>query len=95
MLPGQGTFVEFSLKRGILKKIAVTEKDKTDYSIKERPEDGKIEWDARKDAKSPLTVEFSGEELEYLKKSCENLVEKDYPDDFWITVEKIYDAANI
>ncbi|MDR1090098.1 MAG: RNA-binding protein [Prevotella sp.] len=94
MLPQQGKFIEFNLKRGIIAKIAITGKDKENYSIVEHPKDGKIEWDSKKDAESPLVVEFSKEELDYLKGSCESLVESAYPDDFWLTVEKIYDAAN-
>jgi hypothetical protein len=32
--------------------------------------------------------------LSYLKAACEKLAEAPYPDDFWLTVEKIYNAAN-
>lgn len=42
----------------------------------------------------PLVVEFSKQEIDYLKKSCEALAESAYPDDLWATVEKIYNAAN-
>ncbi|NDV63906.1 RNA-binding protein [Bacteroides sp. 224] len=94
MFPQQGKFTEFNLKRGIIAKIAITKKDKKEYSIIEHPEDGKIEWDSKKDFECPLAVEFSKEEIDYLKKSCESLVETAFPDDFWLTVEKIYDAAN-
>jgi hypothetical protein len=94
MLPQQGKFKEFNLKRGIIAKTAITESDKEKYSIVEHKEDGKIEWDAKKDAEQPLVVDFSKEELEYLKTSCENLVETAFPDDFWLTVEKIYDAES-
>lgn len=28
-----------------------------------------------------------------MKKACESLSQTAYPDDFWLVVEKIYDAA--
>ena len=92
ILPKDGSFKEFNLKRGIVAKVAITEEDKKKYSITEHPEDGKIEWDPKKDSENPLSVNFSQEEIDYLKRSCENLIETAYPDEFWITVEKIYDA---
>ena len=90
MLPPQGKYREFNLKRGIIEKIAITEKDREKYAIKEQQQDGRIEWDPKIDLENPLSVDFSKEELDYLKTSCENLVETAYPDEFWITVEKIY-----
>lgn len=94
MLPVQGKFMEFNLKRSILKKVVLTEDDRKRYSIIECKEEGRVEWDINKDLECPLCADFTKEELDYLKKSCEALVESAYPDDFWITVEKIYDAAN-
>jgi hypothetical protein len=94
ILPKQGKFREFNLKRGIIEKVAIRESDREKYSIQEQEEDGKIVWDSKKDAENPLTADFSKEELDYLKTSCENIVDTAYPDDFWVTVEKIYDAAD-
>ena len=93
ILPKDGSFKEFNLKRGIVEKVAITEEDREKYSITEHKDDGRIEWDPKVDNENPLVVDFSKEEIEYLKRSCENLIETAYPDDFWITVEKIYDAA--
>lgn len=94
MLPEQGKFIEFNLKRSIVKKVMLTEEDRVKFSIIEDKDKGKIEWDSNKDFESPLEVDFSKEELDYLKKSCESLIDSAFPDDFWVTVEKIYDAAN-
>lgn len=94
LLSPQNTFMEYNLKRDIIKKVAITESDKTEYSIVENPEAGKITWDSKKDLEQPLVVEFSEQEITYLKKSCEALAESAYPDDLWVTVEKIYNAAN-
>ena len=49
--------------------------------------------DAPRNRGSPR-LQFTKEELAMLKKSCEQLPETAYPDDFWLTVEKIYGAAN-
>lgn len=94
LLPAQNSFMEYNLKREIVKKVALTEKDKEEYLIVEDAQAGKVTWDFAKDMENPLIVDFSKQELDYLKKSCESLVESAYPDDLWVTVEKIYNAAN-
>lgn len=93
MLPQQNSFMAFNLKREIIKKVALTEADRTTYNIEEDSENNRITWDIKKDREMPLVVEFSKDELNYLKQACESLAETNYPDDFWITVEKIYNAA--
>lgn len=94
LLPQQNTFMEYNLKRGIIGKVSITEGDKKEYAIVEDSEAGKVTWDSKKDAEMPLVVDFSPQEIEYLKKSCESLSASAYPDDLWATVEKIYNAAN-
>jgi hypothetical protein len=93
ILPKDGSFNEFNLKRSVIAKVAITEKDREKYSIIEHKEDSRIEWDPKKDSENPLSVDFTKEEIEYLKRSCERLVDTAYPDEFWITVEKIYDTT--
>ena len=41
----------------------------------------------------PLMVDFSQDELQYLAKACEKVADANFPDEFWLTVEKIYNAA--
>ena len=94
LLPAQNSFMEYNLKREIIKKVALTETDKKEYSIEEDQKAGKITWNSKKDFEQPLIVDFSKQEIDYLKKSCESLAETVYPDDLWVTVEKIYNAAN-
>ena len=94
LLPAQNSFMEYNLKREIIKKVALTEKDKEEYAIVEDAQAGKVTWDSKKDMEQPLVVDFSKQEIDYLKKSCEALAEAAYPDDLWATVEKIYNAAN-
>lgn len=93
LLPAQNSFMEFNLKREIMKKVGLTEQDKADYNIQEDRENGRITWDVEKDLQTPMVVDFTKEELAYLKKGCESLAETQAPDDFWSVVEKIYDAA--
>lgn len=94
ILPAQNDFIGYNLKREIIKKVALTEADKTEYAIVEDQAAGKVTWDSQKDQDVPLVVEFSKQEIDFLKQSCEAIAESAYPDDFWATVEKIYDAAN-
>lgn len=94
LLPQSNNFMGFNLKREIIKKVALTVDDKETYSIEEDKENNRVVWNVEKDREQPLVVDFTKDEIEYLKAACEKLAEAPYPDDFWITVEKIYDAAN-
>lgn len=93
LLPQQNTFMEFAMKRDILKKVGLTKEDQEKFEIKEYPEDQRIVWNVEKDMAQPLTVDFSDAELEYIKRGCEVLSEQTLPDDFWVLVERIYNEA--
>ena len=41
-----------------------------EYAIVEDQQAGKVTWDSKKDMEQPLVVEFSKQEIDYLKKSC-------------------------
>ena len=91
LLPQQtASFIDFNTKREILKKVAINDADKEKYEIVQQ----KIVWNAQKDADEPLVVDFTDSEIALMKKACEELPATAYPDDFWLVVEKIYDAAN-
>ena len=92
IMPMRGSFIEFNLKKSISKKIAITDKDREFYEIVTDKEQGSITWNPEKDTNNPLKVEFTNEEAAYLKKACELLSEQEMPDDFWVTVEKIYNS---
>lgn len=89
-LPKDGTFKDFNIKKEILKKIEISDSEREEIGLKENAKTKRIEWDVEKD--TPLTVEFTAEELEYLKLSCEKISDEQLPDDMWSTVEKLYDA---
>lgn len=93
ILPAENNFMDFNLKREIIKKVSLTEADVEKYNIKEDTENRKTTWDINADRENPLVVEFSKQELDYLKTSCEKLSDKPAPDNLWATVEKIYNAA--
>nr|DAI00572.1 MAG TPA: hypothetical protein [Caudoviricetes sp.] len=91
-LPKEGTFKQFNLKKEILHKIEITENERKEVGLTENQETKRIEWDVTKDI--PLTVEFSTDEMNYLKESCEKISDQQLPDDMWSAVEKIYNAMN-
>lgn len=91
LLPDKGTYKEFNIKKGILQKIALSDAEREQIGLLRVEETGRIEWDTQKE--TPLAVEFSHEELELLKNSCERLSDQTLPDDMWGTVERIFDAC--
>ncbi len=93
ILPSENSFMDFNLKRAIIKKVGLTKEDIEKYNIKEDVENKRTTWDINVDRENPLIVEFSTEELAYLKRACEKLSDTPAPDYLWDTVEKIYDAA--
>mgnify|MGYP000177299028 FL=1 len=87
-LPARGNFKEFNLKKEILRKIAISDDERQEINLRENAEDRRIEWDVEKER--PLLVEFSKEEMDYLKKACERISDEELPDDMWATVETVY-----
>lgn len=90
ILPKDGNFRQFNLKKEILRKIEISDRERDDVGLKENSETKRIEWDVEKDI--ALQVEFSTDELSFLKESCEKISDEQLPDDMWGTVEKIYNA---
>ena len=93
IFPERGNFMDFNLKKSIARKIAISEQDRKDYEIVEKKEEKRIEWNVQKDAETPLVVEFSKEELDYMRRSCEAISEQQMPDEMWAVVERIYNEA--
>lgn len=89
-LPKEGNFKDFNTKKSILNKIEITQDERQAVGLKENEETKRIEWDVEKD--TPLVVDFSAEEMQYLKTSCEKISDQNLPDDMWQTVERIYDT---
>ena len=90
-LPAKGSFKDFNLKKEILRKIAISEEERKEINFRENQEDNRLEWDVEKEA--PLIVDFSKDEMEYLRRACEKISDEELPDDMWATVEKIYDET--
>jgi hypothetical protein len=91
LLPKEGNFKQFNLKKEILRKIEIPADERSRVGLKENQENKRIEWDMEKDA--PLKIDFSSEEMAYLKLSCERISDEALPDDMWASVEKIYNAT--
>lgn len=90
-LPKEGNFKDFNTKKSILKKIEITQDERDAVGLKENEDTKRIEWDVEKD--TPLVVDFSSDEMQYLKTSCEKISDQSLPDDMWQTIEKLYDAV--
>ncbi|MBF0648618.1 RNA-binding protein [Dysgonomonas sp. GY75] len=90
ILPKEGNFSQFNTKKDILRKIEISDKERQDTGLTENKENKRIEWDVEKDI--PLNMEFSPQELEYLKQACERISDEQLPDDMWGTVQKIYNV---
>jgi hypothetical protein len=89
LLPKEGNFRQYNLKKSILAKIEISERERGEVNLRQNPETNRIEWDTDKEI--PLAVSFSSEEMEYLKESCEKLSDEPQPDFMWETISKVYD----
>ena len=89
-LPKEGSFKDFNTKKSILSKIEITQDEREAVGLKENAETKRIEWDVEKD--TPLVVDFSADEMQYLKTSCEKISDRSLPDDMWQTIERVFDA---
>lgn len=92
LLPKEGNFRQFNLKKEILRKIEISEKEREEVNLRENTETKRIEWDVEKD--KPLHIDFSTDEKEYLKMVCEKLSDDTLPDDMWSSVERIFDGVS-
>lgn len=90
-LPAQGNFKDFNLKKEILRKIAIPDGERKEINLHENAGDKRIEWDVEKE--HPLAVDFSKDEIEYLRKACERISDEELPDDMWATVERVFDLC--
>ena len=73
-----------------MRKIAISDDERKEINFRENQEDNRLEWDVDKEA--PLIVDFSKDEMEYLRKACEKISDEELPDDMWATVEAVYNA---
>lgn len=91
ILPKEGNFKDFNNKKEIRHKVEISARERQEIGLHENKDTGRIEWETEKEV--PLVVEFSTDEIAYLKKSCEAISDQSLPDDMWGTVERIYDAG--
>lgn len=91
-LPKEGNFKQFNLKKEILRKIEISETEREEINLHENADTKRIEWDVEKD--KPLHIDFSKDEMEYLKMVCEKISDENLPDDMWGTVSTIYDSIS-
>ena len=77
ILPKEGNFRSYNLKKDILRKIEISEVEREEVGLKENQESKRIEWDVEKDV--PLQKEFSADELDFLKRLARKFQMKNYP----------------
>lgn len=94
LLPECKSFLEFNVKRVLLKKVTLSEEDKAKYEITQDEQTGAIRWNSKTDIENPLIIELTKDELELLKRGIESIDGQPLPDDLWQTAEKIWDAAS-
>lgn len=92
VLPQQNTFMDFAIKSKIKSKVSITEDDVKFYELSEDANTRNLTWNLAKDMEKPIEVSFTADEIEYIKKGCESLMNSSFPDDFWKVVERIYEA---
>jgi hypothetical protein len=90
LLPKEGNFRQYNLKKSILRKVEINEQERIEVNLRQNPETNRIEWDTEKD--KPLTILFTHEEMQFLKESCEKLVDEPLQDYMWATIEKVYNG---
>lgn len=90
LLPKEGTFKQFNLKKSILAKVEISDRERKEINLRENVETKRIEWDVDKDI--PMEPLFTHEEMEYLKESCEKLSGESLPDEIWATIEAVYNC---
>lgn len=93
LLPKEGNFKQFNLKKEIIRKIEVSDSERETINLRENAETKRIEWNVEKEV--ALNVDFSGDETAYLKEVCEKISDESLPDDMWSTVEKIFDGLTV
>ena len=69
----------------------MTQEDQEKFEIRQDEKTKNILWNAQKDAENPLDVDFTQDELKFLQTACEATVDAPHTDQFWHTVEQIYD----
>ena len=67
ILPAENSFMDYNLKRSIIKKVGLNKEDVEKYNIKEDTENKRTTWDINADRENPHIVDFTAEELAYLK----------------------------
>lgn len=91
LLPKEGNFREFNIKKEIRRKVAISDQERETLNLRENPDTKRIEWDVAREM--PLHADFTQEEIDYLKSVCEKLSDEQLPDDMWSSVEAVYNAA--
>ncbi len=94
ILPEKNSFLEFNMKKDMLSRIFIKDEEKEKFNIQENPENNSITWDPKIDKENPLVIEFTKQEMAYIKRGIEMISTTALPDDFWVFIERIYNEIN-
>lgn len=91
ILPQENSLVNYQLKKGLIQKIEVSEKEKEELSFQVNEKTKDITWDAQKDFENPTEFDFNDQERQYVRDAIEKLSDGSHPDEFWLIVTNVYD----
>lgn len=84
----------FSVKKDLINKISITEEDRKNYSIVTNDDESKsVTWDYKYDQDNPLELTLTEDLANYLKDACESISDKEYTDDVWDLIERLFEEC--
>lgn len=88
------SYKTFSIKKELIQKLSISEEDKEKYKIVANDDEAKsISWDYKYDQEHPLELTFNEDLANYLKDTCESILENEYTDDIWNLIERIFEEC--
>lgn len=83
----------YQMKKALLSKLQLSDEDKERYEIKQDEKTGSVTWNPQTDIENPLEIELTEDLANYLHGACEDVSEKDFTDDVWELIERVFDEC--
>ena len=83
----------YNLKKELVKQVQLSEEDNDKYQIKQDEETGSISWNPQIDQENPIELEITKDLAKYLNEACEGASEKEFTDDVWEFVERVFNEC--
>lgn len=91
VLPKENSLVDYQLKKGLIKKLEITDSDKELYGFSVEDGGGSIKWDPKKDFENPAEFELSDQERDYARNAVESASDGTHNDEYWMVLTGIYE----